>query len=714
MKVAIIYNRDMTGVINTFGMQNKEIYNPKTVKLVAESLESGGHNVAIIDGNMNVVENLQSFLPKVIDGEHMGMVFNMAYGIQGESRYTHIPSLLEMLGIPYVGSTPSGHALALDKVITKVIMQKHNIPTPEFWVFSTEHDDMSKVIYPVIVKPKMESVSFGLRVVYNQKELKEAVAFIISEFKQQALVEQFIRGREFAVGIIGNSPIETFPVLEVDLEGDPDAIQTVEDKKVKPRRKVCPAMITPELAKKMQAYSVAAFQALQLRDFSRVDIRLDENGNIYLLEINSMASLGQSGSYVYAAQAYGLSYKKLVNKMLQVAVKRYFSDEELLAEDTTEKQKTLSVRVRSYLRNRTDYSEKLLAQFVNTNTHVRNIEGVNHLGIIVRKLLASLDFGYQMFPQVEVGNMIFFTNTDEQNYEILFLANLDNSVKISKHQYFSVAEQKYMGTGVWENKGGIVSLILALQALKYVRVLKKKKIGILLTTDDNLQGKYGMDIIHQKTDRAKNIISLHGSNLNGALISSRSGAAVYKCSMNLKEPESAIQVAKSVSVFSKLISSWTELTNEEEGLVISPSNLELNSNITESYAHAELNLSVRFNKNGSMDKIDRKIRKLIPSKNKKNMVFQIEGGERRPAFEYTEKVDELWNTIKKIANQLDIRIGKEHRWSSSNLAFVSPQKARIDGFGPTGNKEHGKIEYINKYSLTERAALIALVINELN
>jgi len=144
MKVAIIYNKDSTGVINQFGMQNKEKYNPKTVKLVAESLEKEGHNVRIAEGNMYLIEKLQEFMPRVIEGERMGMVFNMAYGIQGESRYTHLPAMLEMLGIPYVGSGPEGHSLALDKVITKIIMQKHGIPTPNFWVYSTGDEDMNE------------------------------------------------------------------------------------------------------------------------------------------------------------------------------------------------------------------------------------------------------------------------------------------------------------------------------------------------------------------------------------------------------------------------------------------------------------------------------------------------------------------------------------------------------------------------------------------
>ena len=103
MKVELRINQVRESVINQFGKQNKETYNPKTGIRVADALEKGGHNVRIIDGNMKVVDSLNQFMPRVIEGEKMGMVFNMAYGIQGESRYTHLPSMLEMLGIPYVG-----------------------------------------------------------------------------------------------------------------------------------------------------------------------------------------------------------------------------------------------------------------------------------------------------------------------------------------------------------------------------------------------------------------------------------------------------------------------------------------------------------------------------------------------------------------------------------------------------------------------------------
>ena len=400
MKIALIYNKDIHGVINTFGMQNKEFYNEQTVKKVANSLEKAGHNVAILDGNKQIIERLENFMPSVNEGEQMGMVFNMAYGIQGESRYTHIPSMLEMLGLPYVGSSPSGHALALDKILTKIIWKNNKLCTPDFWVFNSPEEDVSTVKYPVIVKPKMESVSFGLKVVYNDDDLREAIHFIVTEFSQQALVEQFIPGREFCVGILGNSPVETFPVLEIDLDGDPDAIQTVDDKKHKPRKKVCPANISPELAERMQKMSIDAFNALNLRDFARVDIRLDENDNIYLLEINSMASLGESGSYPTAARVAGYDFEALVNKMLDVASVRYFTN--TIPQPTGDNKKgkvSQSSRMRTYIKTRQQHTEKFLKTLVDTDTHVRNVEGVNYCSELISRELSHMGFTQEIYPQ---------------------------------------------------------------------------------------------------------------------------------------------------------------------------------------------------------------------------------------------------------------------------------------------------------------------------
>ena len=716
MKVAIIYNKDLSGVINVFGMQNKEVYNPETVNKVATSLESGGHNVEVIDGNMKVIEQLQQFMPKVIDGEQMGMVFNMAYGIQGESRYTHIPSMLEMLGIPYVGSGPSGHALALDKVITKIILQKNGIPTPDFWVFSSGDEDLSKVKYPVIVKPKMESVSFGLRVVHNPEELKDAVNYIVEEFEQQALVEQFIRGREFAVGLIGNSPVETLPILEIDLENDPDAIQTEDHKRTKPREKLCPADVSDDLAEEIRNQCLAAFKALQLRDFSRVDIRMDEHNNIYILEINSMVSLGITGSYVHAAGVAGYDYKALVNKMLDVAVVRYFSNSvETTDNSTASKKVPAHIIIRGFLRSRQDNHERLLQKAVNINTHVRNVEGVNELGNLIRKELGSLGFSNEVIPQVEVGNLLFFTNSPSGEYDVLLLGSLDNRKRISAHEYFQFQDQKMSGTGIWEHKGGIIASIAALQSLRFIRILRKMKVGLLFTTDDSIQGKFAREFVRDKSRKAKYVMGLHGGDLSGSLITSRSGSAFYRFNMHLRNTGDSNMVAVAASTFSKLVNSWCELSMDDQSLVIAPYKTTLNTNIMQPYAHGEVQLSVRYNQKEQFGEVDAKLKKMIPRrKYAESILFHLDGGLSRDPLIETEKTIEFYNLVKDLSKSLDIRVTKEHRWSSSDICFTDPDVHILDGFGPIGQNIQDKSEYILRHSLLEKALLIAITLKQIS
>ena len=711
MKVAIIYNQDLTRVINTFGIQNKELYNPKTVEAVRESLEKGGHNVEIIDGNMYVIESLQNFMPKVIEGERLGMVFNMAYGIQGESRYTHIPSMLEMLGIPYVGSTPAGHALALDKIITKILMQKHGLPTPEFWVFNTADEDMSDVHYPVIVKPKMEAVSFGLRVVQNLIDLKEAVAWMIQEFQQQALVEQFIRGREFAVGLIGNNPVETFPVLEIDLEGDADAIQTMDDKKKKPREKLCPADLPPDKAEEMRKLSIASFHALGLRDFARVDIRMDENGSVYLLEINSMASMGKTGSYFHAATKAGYDYTALVNKMLDVAAVRYFASSHASTEQTcSDKKISTQTRIRGFLRSRAQQHEKLLKNCVNLNTYVRNIEGVNQFGVLIRHQLEPLGFRCDTRKRGEIANSLFFSNTQDDHLDVLLLGHLDNDTKSRAQKGFRSTEQKYLGSGIWEHKAGLVCLVAALRALRFVRQLHRLKIGVLLTTDSSLQNRITWELIRETGQLADVVLGLHGASDVGGAVTSRSGAAVYHCDMHLLEGRSATDAAEAAMMFSRLIAKWSVMTNWDAGIVVSPSHVSMETDINGPSAHADVRISLRFNLLSQMETLDQKIRNLIPASYKKKIGIHLDGGQRRPPMEQDDRILDLWKQVKNVADSLDVRFHQEHRWSSADICFIEPGNSRLDGLGPVGVKPAESDEYILKHSLFERSVLVAMTL----
>jgi D-alanine-D-alanine ligase len=324
-----VRNRNSAAVINRFGQPCPEVYGEKTIVAVAEALRANGHEAAILEADMSLLPALEAFIPSGRGTEPQGMVFNMAYGIQGECRYTHVPAMLEMAGVPYTGSSPLGHSLALDKVITKKLMMDAGIPTPKYRVMRTPADSLSDLRFPLVVKPTHESTSFGLRLAADSQELSAAVAHIVHQYQQEALVEEYIDGREVCAALLGNDDknMEFLPLVEQDFGNRPRRIVTWEDKfhKVEDEtRKLCPAPVDEHLAQYLRQISLAVFKVCKCRDYARVDIRIDSAGLPYVLEINSMASLGNTGSYMLAAQTAGYSFATLANKIVDVAHERYF------------------------------------------------------------------------------------------------------------------------------------------------------------------------------------------------------------------------------------------------------------------------------------------------------------------------------------------------------------------------------------------------------
>ncbi len=329
MKIAITRNRNSGAVINRFGQPCPEVYGEKTIVAVADALRAHGHEAAILEADMSLFPALQAFMPSGPETGPQGMVFNMAYGIQGECRYTHVPAMLEMAGVPYTGSSPLGHSLALDKVITKKLMMDAGVPTPKYRVMRSPGDSASDLRFPLVVKPTHESTSFGLRLATDQKELSSAVEDIVRQYQQEALVEEYVDGREVCAALLGNDDknMEFLPLVEQDFGNRPRRIVTWEDKfhKVDDEpRKVCPAPVDEHFAQYLRQISLATFRACKCRDYARVDIRIDSAGLPYVLEINSMASLGSTGSYMLAAQTAGYSFATLANKIVDVAHERYF------------------------------------------------------------------------------------------------------------------------------------------------------------------------------------------------------------------------------------------------------------------------------------------------------------------------------------------------------------------------------------------------------
>jgi D-alanine-D-alanine ligase len=326
MKIAVVWNNDRSGVLNRFGQSCPEKYGRGTVQRVATALREAGHDVLICEGDRHLLATLETFMPPDPEQRPTGIVFNMAYGIQGECRYSHIPGILELAGVPYTGSSPLGHALALDKVVAKRLMLAAGVPTPRFCVMRSGAGELGDLRFPLIVKPRHESTSFGLALVEDRAALLRAVEAIVASYHQDALVEEYIEGREICVGLFGNEEIEVLPLVEHDFGDRPRRLVTWEDKMHRAAAepvKLCPAPIDEALAERLREMAIATFRACSCRDFARIDFRIDTTGNPFALEINSMAALGAGASFVLAAKKAEYDYSQLVCRIIEVACRRY-------------------------------------------------------------------------------------------------------------------------------------------------------------------------------------------------------------------------------------------------------------------------------------------------------------------------------------------------------------------------------------------------------
>jgi D-alanine-D-alanine ligase len=715
MKVAVIHNSDRAGVINVFGPQNRERYNPKTVERVASALEQGGHTVRVIDGNMHVVEQLRDFMPRVIGGERPGMVFNMAYGIQGVSRYTHLPAILEMLGVPYVGSNPMAHGLALDKVIAKIVFQNAGLPTPGFWNFASADDQFDDLVFPVIVKPKMEAVSYGIRVVDNESDLREAVKHIIDEFQQHVLVEQFIPGREFAVGLLGNGPPEVLPIVEIDLAGDPNAIQTAKDKLKQPREKICPAAIPEDKAEEIRSLVRRAFRSLELFDFARVDLRMDAEGNLFILEINSMASLGLTGAYVHAAKTAGYTYESLINRILDVAAMRYFGHSaaaepgEAVASEEAKPLK-LSTRVRSYLRAQAPTIEESVQRMVEMRTPASDVEGVNALGEWIAGQFKQLGFSLRSIPRVGVGNVLYFSNHDGDERDVLLLGHLDTPIPVGGFVPCREAGSRLYGTGVAENKGGIAVALAALRALRYARTVRQIRCGVLLTTDDTHNGAAARGVVEEFAVGTRFVIGLKAGDPDGGVVTSRSGRGTYRLEVAYPAKRRVAETAVLTHLYRRA-KAMEAFSDADAGLQVAIRRLHLDAPFGRAPDRAEAMISVRFSQLEDGERAEQEIRTLAARRSSKGLRLRVTGKIHRPSLAASETRLAFFEEVLKIGRRLHVPVAANHRWHSADICFVPDAVPAIDGMGPVGSGERTQSEFILRSSLVERAALLAMLMH---
>jgi D-alanine-D-alanine ligase len=303
-----------------------------TINAVKDALERY-NDVTLIEANYSAFAKLKEINPNI--------VFNIAEGFNGLSREAQIPSILDMLQIPYTGSDPLTLATCLDKARAKEILSYYKIPNAKFVIAdSLETAKNINLDFPFIVKPVSEGSSKGIfstSFVRDKKELLKEIERVLSEYNQPALVEEFLQGREFTVAILGNgNEAEVLPIVEIsynDFPKDFVPIYSYEAKWILDTKEnpldvfSCPAKIDLQLEKQISGVALKAYNALRCKDWSRIDVRLDKNNEPNIIEINPLPGIlpdpDENSCFPKAARTKGLNYEEMINKVLYVAAKRY-------------------------------------------------------------------------------------------------------------------------------------------------------------------------------------------------------------------------------------------------------------------------------------------------------------------------------------------------------------------------------------------------------
>ena len=300
------------------------------------ALREEGHDVRRLAVS-DQVEPLVTSLTK----DRPDLVFNLAESFAGRSALeSNVAALLNLLGLRYTGSSPAGLIMAGDKTLTKKVLTFHGILTARFaTVFRGSVDWAGDIKFPLILKPPQEDASLGIThksIVNDVQELLQKISSLQQEYQSPVLAEEFIDGREFYVGVLGNSEVKPLPVMELDFSGYPPDRPKIASWEAKwgdegdekgaefeGTKSVFPTDLSEELTARIQKVALDSFQALRLRDYARVDLRVTSKEEIYVIEVNPNCYLERNAEFATAALKDGLEYPALVNRILELANARY-------------------------------------------------------------------------------------------------------------------------------------------------------------------------------------------------------------------------------------------------------------------------------------------------------------------------------------------------------------------------------------------------------
>ncbi len=329
MRIAILHNRDHQLLEEDPGREAREDV-VRVAAALQDALSGGRRDVALVPVDSDVLG-----IGRALESERADVVVNLCESLAADARGEMVvPALLDLMGLPYTGSSALSLGLSLHKNKAKELLRARGVPTPDFCLVESVADVVSVGLpFPLIVKPSREDASVGIdfeSVVHDRSALGKAVARVVRTFRQPALVERFIDGREIYVPLLGNRPRQALPLTEISFgaafEGHPRVLTYAA--KWDAGSALCidspskPVALTDALEHRCVEIALAAFDALECRDYGRVDLRLDSAGQPFVIDINPNCDLHPQSGFARAASSAGIGYADLALHLVELALER--------------------------------------------------------------------------------------------------------------------------------------------------------------------------------------------------------------------------------------------------------------------------------------------------------------------------------------------------------------------------------------------------------
>jgi len=327
MRVLVLMHEDLIPPDSIEGLTDQEVVPFKTEYDVTTALREMGHDVEVLGvaSDLGILrDTLNSFKPRI--------TFNLLEEFHGVAVYDqHVVSYLELMKRRYTGCNPRGLLLAHDKALSKQVLHYHRIPVPRFAVFpmGRKFRVRRSLPYPLLVKSLTAEGSVGIAqasVVKDETQLRERTEFVHRQLGTDAIAERYIEGRELYVGLLGNQRLHTLPIWELRLDQMPDDSAKIATDKVKwdyeyqKKHGITwgeATDVTPELRDRIHRICKRTHRALHLTGYARIDLRLTEDGQVFVLEANPNPDLSYGGEFAESAEAQGISYKQLLDRIVR-------------------------------------------------------------------------------------------------------------------------------------------------------------------------------------------------------------------------------------------------------------------------------------------------------------------------------------------------------------------------------------------------------------